>query len=50
MITAYPDERARARALQAGIVCYLVKPFNESDLLACIRSILDPHSDEHGGS
>jgi FixJ family two-component response regulator len=50
MITAYPDERARARALQAGIVCYLVKPFNESDLLACIRSILDPRSDEHGGS
>ena len=41
MITAYPDERVRARALQAGIVCYLVKPFNESDLLACIQSVLD---------
>ena len=50
MITAYPDERARARALQAGIACYLVKPFNESDLLACIRSILDLRSDEHAGS
>ena len=41
VITAYPDERVRARALQAGVVCYLVKPFNESDLLACIRSILE---------
>ena len=49
MITAYPDERARARALQAGVVCYLVKPFNESDLLACIRSILDRGRDEQGG-
>jgi FixJ family two-component response regulator len=41
MITAYPDERVRARALQAGVVCYLVKPFNENDLLACIQSVLD---------
>ena len=41
MITAYPDDRVRARALQAGVVCYLVKPFNESDLLACIQSVLD---------
>ena len=40
VITAYPDERTRARALQAGVVSYLVKPFNESDLLACIRSVL----------
>jgi FixJ family two-component response regulator len=41
MITAYPDERVRARAMQAGVVCYLVKPFNESDLLACIQTVLD---------
>jgi FixJ family two-component response regulator len=41
MITAYPDDRVRARALQAGVVCYLVKPFNEGDLLACIQSVLD---------
>jgi FixJ family two-component response regulator len=46
MITAYPDERVRARALQAGVVCYLVKPFNESDLLTCIRSVLDRRGDE----
>ena len=40
LITAFPDERARERALQAGVVCYLTKPFSEDELLACIRSIL----------
>ena len=39
-ITAYPDERARERALQAGVIGYLTKPFDEDDLLACIRPIL----------
>ena len=40
LITAFPDERARERALQAGVICYLAKPFSEDDLLACIRSTL----------
>ena len=40
LITAYPDERARLRALQAGVKGYLAKPFNESDLLACLKSVL----------
>jgi FixJ family two-component response regulator len=40
LITAYPDERVRAQALNAGVVCYLPKPFNESDLLACLDSAL----------
>jgi FixJ family two-component response regulator len=40
LITAFPDERARERALQAGVMCYLAKPFSEDDLLACIRSTL----------
>jgi FixJ family two-component response regulator len=38
LITAYPDEAVRARALQAGVRCYLTKPFSEDDLLACINS------------
>ena len=42
LITAFPDEWARERALQAGVICYLTKPFSEDDLLACIRSILRP--------
>jgi FixJ family two-component response regulator len=46
VITAFPDERTRARALQAGVVCHLVKPFNESDLLACIRSVLDRRGEQ----
>jgi FixJ family two-component response regulator len=41
MITAYPSDDIRARALQAGIVCYLPKPFDESDLLNCIQTALD---------
>jgi FixJ family two-component response regulator len=39
LITAYPDERVRARALQEGVICYLTKPFTEDELLTCIRSI-----------
>jgi FixJ family two-component response regulator len=41
LITAYPDDGDRARALQAGVICYLVKPFNYTDLLACIRLALE---------
>jgi CheY-like chemotaxis protein len=40
LITAFPDERSRERALQAGVIGYLPKPFSEGDLLACIRSTL----------
>ena len=40
LITAYYYERVRAQALNAGGVCYLTKPFNESELLACIDSAL----------
>jgi FixJ family two-component response regulator len=40
LITAFPDEKFRERALQAGVVGYLTKPFGEDDLLACIRSTL----------
>ena len=41
LITAFPDERSRERALQAGVIGYLTKPFSEDDLLACIRSNLE---------
>ena len=43
LITAFPNDRDRERALQAGVKCYLTKPFNEDDLLACIRSALEYH-------
>jgi FixJ family two-component response regulator len=40
LITAYPDDGVRERALSAGIVGYLSKPFEQDDLLACVRSAL----------
>ena len=40
LITAFPNDRDRARALRNGVRCYLTKPFNENELLACIREAL----------
>jgi imidazolonepropionase-like amidohydrolase len=40
LITAYPNDSVRERALRDGVVCYLSKPFDENDLLSCIRSSL----------
>jgi FixJ family two-component response regulator len=39
-VTAFHDERVRERALQAGAVGYLTKPFDGRSLLTCIRSAL----------
>ena len=39
-ITAFPDERVRKRAIAAGAVCYLSKPFDSERLRSCIRSAL----------
>ena len=38
LITAYPDEDIRARALSAGVSDYLVKPFSEKELLDSIAA------------
>jgi FixJ family two-component response regulator len=40
MITAFPNHRDRTRAQRAGVACYLTKPFNEDELLTCIREAL----------
>ena len=40
LITAYPNDAVRARALKAGVLCYLPKPFDESELLKCIYTAL----------
>jgi len=39
-ITAFTDESARARAMTAGAVGYLAKPFADEDLLNCIHAAL----------
>jgi FixJ family two-component response regulator len=41
LITAYPDEKARVRAMEAGVICYLTKPVGKDELLGCIQSALD---------
>src|SRR6201982_3040523 len=48
LITAYPSDDIRARALQAGVSCYLPKPFDESDLLNCIQTALDSAKGNRG--
>jgi FixJ family two-component response regulator len=35
-MTAYSDERIRARALGAGALGFLRKPFREESLIACL--------------
>ena len=44
LVTAYPDDDVRARALKDGVVCYLRKPVDEKHLMRCLRAAL--HSDE----
>ena len=39
-ITAFADDNARTHALKAGAYAYLVKPFEEDDLLDCINRAL----------
>src|ERR1700754_1049592 len=40
LITAYPDDVARIRALDQGVVGYLTKPIDEETLLGCVESAL----------
>ena len=40
-ITAFPEERIRARALEAGAVGFLSKPFNEDRLIEYIHAALN---------
>ena len=42
LVTAYPDEVMRNRALNEGVVCYLSKPVDDEHLEQCIRSVLKP--------
>jgi FixJ family two-component response regulator len=45
-VTSYPDETVRERALKAGAVCFLRKPFNEGDLLDGLRSAMTSSTGE----
>jgi FixJ family two-component response regulator len=50
LITAFPNDRDRIRALRTGVICYLTKPFDENELLACIRSALNDPPMAVGGT
>jgi len=40
LVTAYPNEVVRERALKDGICCYLSKPVDDDHLERCLRSAL----------
>jgi len=40
LVTAYPNDVDRARAMDDGAVCYLRKPVDEQHLTRCLRAAL----------
>jgi FixJ family two-component response regulator len=40
LVTAYPNDLDRTRALDDGVVCYLRKPVDEKHLIQCLRAAL----------
>ena len=40
LVTAYPNDVDRIRALNDGVVCYLRKPVNEQHLKRCLHAAL----------
>jgi FixJ family two-component response regulator len=46
LVTAYPDDNVRARALKDGVVCYLRKPVDETRLMRCLRAALRPREEK----
>ena len=49
-ITAYDDKQSRQRAMQAGAVAFLDKPFTDEQLLQCIRLAWNEFERELGGT
>jgi FixJ family two-component response regulator len=40
-ITAFPEESLRARALKAGAICFLAKPFAAPALINCVEAAVN---------
>ena len=55
-ITAFPEASVRARALKAGAICFLAKPFAGTALINCVEAALDRdksrtgEQDDEGGA
>ena len=41
IITAFPSSQVRRRAMKAGAICYLPKPYGVEELLDCVRLALE---------
>lgn len=41
LVTAYPDDDVRRRALKDGAICYLCKPVDDDHLERCLRSAFE---------
>jgi FixJ family two-component response regulator len=39
-ITAFPEETIRKRAMKAGAICFLTKPFDRLSLIKCLDTAL----------
>ncbi|OAF15041.1 two-component system response regulator [Bradyrhizobium neotropicale] len=39
-MTAFPDDAVRERALRAGAICFLAKPFSTPALIQCLEAAL----------
>ena len=50
LVTAYPDDVVRDRALRDGVVCYLSKPVDDNHLERYLRSALQPGTPTEGNS
>ena len=44
-ITAFPEDSVRARAMKAGAICFLAKPFAGPVLINCIETALSQNKD-----
>jgi FixJ family two-component response regulator len=42
-ITAFPEKTICARALKAGAICFLTKPFDRQTLIRCLDTALEGH-------
>ncbi|MFT8246168.1 response regulator transcription factor [Roseomonas sp. BN140053] len=42
LVTAYPDPTSARTALRSGVQAYLAKPVQPEELLACLRTALQP--------
>jgi FixJ family two-component response regulator len=49
-VTAFPEERFRQRAMNAGALAFLSKPFAEDALIRCVESALAPRTEANGSA